>query len=147
MAEELFRKEVLDARRNGWLGGVSISQPIRIWSLTLAALVVTVSIGAFLMFATYTRRSTVVGQLVPSVGMAAVLSPATGVVSEMLIVEGQNSTRGQRLAVVTVQRSTISEGSAAEALAANLEERYCCRLRWCCGDSESVLARTWFDRG
>lgn len=122
-AEELFRKEVLEARRNGWLGSVSISQPMRLWSLAFAALVVTVSIVLFLVFATYTRRSTVTGQLLPSVGMAVVLSPATGVVSQMLVLEAQDAKVGQRLAVVTVQRATVSGGDAAKAIAANFEQR------------------------
>lgn len=123
MSEELFRKEVLDARRNGWLGEVSVAQPMRVWLLTWMAAAVALSVVLFLALATYTRRSTVTGQLIPSTGMVAVLSPATGVVSQMRALEGEETHPDQRLAIVTVPRATIAGGRAADAIAAKFQNR------------------------
>ncbi|PNR66308.1 membrane protein, partial [Xanthomonas oryzae pv. oryzae] len=36
-AMTLFRQEVLQARRNSWLGGISLAQPVRAWVLASAA--------------------------------------------------------------------------------------------------------------
>lgn len=81
MSTPLFRPEVLAAKRTGWLGGVSLAQPIRLWVLTAFAAAAALAVILFLVIGTYTRRSRVVGQLVPVQGMATVLAPATGVVT------------------------------------------------------------------
>lgn len=88
MSEPLFRKEVMEARRASWLGGISLAQPLRLWVLTLAGAVAAGAIVVFLLLGTYTRRSSVTGQLVPAKGLATVLAPATGVVSRLDTDEG-----------------------------------------------------------
>jgi membrane fusion protein len=87
MTTELFRKEALEARRTTWLGGISLAQPLPLWVLTAAAAAAAALIGLFLVLGTYTRRSTVAGQLVPSRGLATVLAPATGVVARVAVGE------------------------------------------------------------
>ncbi|MFZ5656986.1 MAG: HlyD family secretion protein [Pseudomonadota bacterium] len=123
MSQQLFRKEVLEAKRSSWLGGISLAQPIRLWVLTSAAVVAALSVALFLTFGTYTRRSTVVGQLVPSKGLATVLAPATGVVSRLDVSEGQRIAAGQPVAVVSVPRATVSDGDTVAALEQHLEQR------------------------
>jgi len=123
MSQELFRKEVLEAKRASWLGGSSLAQPIRLWVLTSAAVAAALTVALFLTFGTYTRRSTVVGQLVPSAGLAAVLAPATGVVSRLDVSEGQRVAAGQVLAVVTVPRATVANGDTMAALEQRLQQR------------------------
>lgn len=123
MSQQLFRKEVLESKRSGWLGGISLAQPIRLWVLTSAAVVAALSVALFLMFGTYTRRSTVVGQLVPSKGLATVLAPATGVVSRLDVSEGQRIAAGQPVAVVSVPRATVSDGDTVAAIEQHLEQR------------------------
>lgn len=123
MSQELFRREVLEAKRTSWLGGISLAQPIRLWVLTLAAVVTALAVALFLTLGTYTRRSTVVGQLVPSKGLAAVLAPATGVVSQLNVSEGERVTAGQTLAVVAVPRATVASGDTTDALEQRLQQR------------------------
>ncbi len=123
MSEGLFRKEALESRRAQWLGSLSLAQPLRLWVLTLAAAMAALAVGLFLVLGTYTRRSTVVGQLVPSRGMATVLSPATGVVERVEADEGDTVAAGGRLAVVTVPRATPLGGDTQAALAQRLEQR------------------------
>lgn len=123
MSQELFRKEALDAKRAGWLGGISLTQPTRLWMLTLAAVACGLVVALFLTMGTYTRRSTVTGQLVPAKGLASVLAPSTGVVTALDVAEGTRVREGQRLAVVTVPRATVAGGDTLAALEQRLERR------------------------
>ena len=88
MASDLFRKEALEAKRSSWLGGISLSQPLRYRVMAASAALVALAVVLFLTLGTYTRRSTVLGQLVPAKGLALVQAPATGVISKLLVNEG-----------------------------------------------------------
>lgn len=123
MTQELFRREVIDARRGSWLGAISLAQPLSLWAMTGFAVVAALAIGLFLFFGSYNRRSQVVGQLVPTKGLATILAPTTGVLSEMNVVEGGEVARGQTLAVITMPRATVGEGDTATAMQARLERR------------------------
>ncbi|WP_334177727.1 HlyD family efflux transporter periplasmic adaptor subunit [Pseudoxanthomonas sp.] len=123
MTQPLFRPEVLEAKRGSWLGGISLAQPVRLWVLTLSAVVVASAIVLFVTFGTYTRRSTVTGQLVPSQGLATVLAPATGVVTRLDASEGGRVEVGAVLAVVTVPRATLASGDTQVALEQQLGQR------------------------
>jgi hypothetical protein len=63
-ATPLYRSEVLDAKRNRWLGGLILRQPLSHWLLTWMA-ICTVSIAvAFLYLGEYARKARVEGRLV-----------------------------------------------------------------------------------
>jgi membrane fusion protein len=119
MSELLFRREALDARRGSWLGGISLA----LWVLTGFAGLAALAIGLFLTFGPYTRRSAVTGQLVPGKGLATVMSPTTGVIAQLETAEGDHLRAGQRLAVVTVPRTTPEGGDTQAALAARIDQR------------------------
>lgn len=123
MSEGLFRKEALEARRTQWLGSISLAQPLRLWVLTLGAGVAALVVGLFFVLGTYTRRSSVVGQLVPTQGLATVMAPATGVVERVEVAEGGKVDPGQRLAVVAVPRATLVSGDTQAALEQRLMQR------------------------
>jgi membrane fusion protein len=123
VSQELFRKEALEAKRRGWLGGISLAQPARLWVLTLAAGLAATAVALFLALGTYTQRSTVAGRLVPSKGLSTVLAPATGIVSRLEAVEGDPISLGQVLAVVTVPRATLVDGDTLLALEQRLARR------------------------
>ncbi len=123
MSAQLFRSEVLNARRTSWLGGIALAQPLRLWVLTGFVVLAAAAITLFVTLGTYTRRSTVTGQLVPTQGMASVLAPATGVVTRLDIPEGGHVKVGQSLAVVTVPRATQGSGDMQVALEQRLRQR------------------------
>jgi membrane fusion protein len=124
MSQDLFRKEVLEARRTQWLGGISLAQSLRMWLLAAAAGTVALTVALFLVLGTYTRRSSVTGQLVPSKGLATVLAPVTGVVARVDIPEGGKVSAGQALALVTAPRATRDSGDTSQALEQRLRERH-----------------------
>src|SRR5690606_15234874 len=123
MTLELFRREALEARRGQWLGAVSLAQPLGLWLLTAAALLAASAVLLFLLLGTYTRRSTVSGQLVPTDGMAMVVAPATGVVVAVDVREGARVEAGQPLATVAVPRVTRQAGDTLAALEERLRRR------------------------
>lgn len=123
MSQPLFRQQALDARRGSWLGGIALAQPLSLWVLTGFAAVAAVAIGLLLVLGSYTRRSTVLGQLVPTQGLATVLAPATGVMAEASVAEGDRVRAGQQLAVVTLPRATVKQGNTADAMAQRLLRR------------------------
>jgi len=123
MTLELFRREALEARRGQWLGAVSLAQPLGLWLLTAAALLAASAVLLFLLLGTYTRRSTVSGQLVPTDGMAMVVAPATGVVVAVDVREGARVEAGQPLATVAVPRVTRQAGETLAALEERLRRR------------------------
>lgn len=65
-----------------------------------ATIVLLVTLG------TYTRRFTFTGQLVPTQGLACVVTPASGVVTRLDVTEGGQVAAGRALALVTVLRAT-----------------------------------------
>lgn len=123
MAQGLFRKEALEARRTQWLGTILLAQPLRLWALALGAALAATAVLLFLTLGSYTRRSRVIGQLVPTRGIATVLAPATGVISRLDVAEGARVTAGQSLAVLSIPRATVFGGDTSAALEVNLQLR------------------------
>lgn len=123
MSSQLFREEFLEAKRNGWLGSISLVQPQRAWTLTTAAVVIAICILLFLALGAYTRRTRVLGELVPAQGLATILMPSTGVVERLSVAEGDRVTAGQVLGVIRVPRSTLKGGDTQIALEEQLARR------------------------
>jgi hypothetical protein len=81
LSQGLFRQEVVDAKRGEWLGSIIVAAPLSRWLLTMLALTLAVVILLFLFFGHYTRRETVLGQLVPSAGLLNIAAPGAGTIS------------------------------------------------------------------
>ena len=123
MASDLFRSEVIEAHRSSWLGSISLAQPLRLWVMTVFAVLAASAISLFLVVGTYTWHSRVGGQLVPTRGLVTIPAPTEGVMSELAVEEGSIVEEGQRLAVVTVQRVTPNGGDSARAIDDRIRER------------------------
>lgn len=123
MSDPLFRPEALQARRRGWLGGVSLAQPLSLWLLAGFAALAAAAVLCFLAVGDYTRRSRVTGQLVPDLGLATVVAPVDGVLAGRMPREGERVVRDQALAVIAVQRATSGDGDTNDGLRAELMRR------------------------
>lgn len=64
----LFRPAALAAKQTNWLGEIVLIRPLSFSFLTALAAVLVL----FLYWETYTKRSTVTGQLVPDAGLVKV---------------------------------------------------------------------------
>ena len=66
--EQLFRRQVLESRRQGWLGTVSLAQPLR-WRVAAGvALALSAAVLCLLAFGSYAARTPASGELVPQPG-------------------------------------------------------------------------------
>ncbi|KGQ18604.1 HlyD family secretion protein [Lysobacter dokdonensis DS-58] len=123
MTHDLFRREVLEAKGSAQLGGITLAQPLRMWTLTLVAVVAALAVVAFLLFGGYSRRSRVVGQLVPSLGLATVTAPASGVVAEVIPQEGDPIVDAAPLLRLSIPRALAHGEDALATLRDGLAAR------------------------
>ncbi len=123
MSDSLFRTEVLQARRQRWLGDVVLNQPPTLRALSCGALVAALLVGCLMAFGNYTRRTRVLGQLVPDRGVTTVTAPQTSVVVRVQVVEGDDVQRRQALALLRVPHATRADGDSAASLERNITLR------------------------
>ncbi len=123
MSGRLFRDEVLEGRRASWLGHISLAQPVRTWMLAGFALAGTAVVVGYFVLGEYTRRSRVVGQLVPNLGVSTVVAPTSGVVSRLYAEEGQEVAAGDRLVSIDVPRTTPSGADPIAVLREGFDAR------------------------
>lgn len=120
---ELFRREVLDAKKGSWLGDISLSQPVRLWVLSCFGAVAAVAVVLFVVFGEYSRRSRVSGELVPDLGLSTVVAPAAGVVAALEVEEGDHVKRQTSLLLINVPRVTSAGEDTLEVLRRGLDTR------------------------
>lgn len=123
MDQPLFRDEVVQARQPRRLGGIVLGQPLPLWLLTAGAVACALVVVVFLVLGDYTRRTRVGGQLVPSLGMATVTAPVSGILSEVRVAEGQPVAVGDVLAVIAAPRATLAQGDTSQALQSAIAAR------------------------
>lgn len=117
----LFRREAVREQRTRLLGEVVVSQPVAFATLS-GFLCAVVAIGlAFLATATYARRETVAGVIVPAGGMATITAPRTAVVSHVHVAEGEAVAADAALVTLAAARLTGSGVAVDEAVRASLD--------------------------
>jgi len=121
--KELFRREVLEARKSSWLGDISLSQPVRLWVLSCFGAVAAVAVVSFAVFGEYSRRSRVSGELVPDLGISTVVAPAAGVVAALEVDEGDQVERQAPLILINVSRVTSAGDDTLDVLRRGLSTR------------------------
>lgn len=123
MNEPLFRPEVMQARRQDWLGRISLAQPLPLWAGTLFALLAAAAVLSLLLLGDYTRRSRVGGQLVPDLGVSTVVAPASGVVTRLTVEEGASVSFGQALVRMDLPRVSANGVDAHTLIGRGLDDR------------------------
>src|SRR5262245_30452776 len=127
---DLFRKEaVLNATRR-LPGPVMLATPLSVRTLGAFFAGILVAAVVFASFATYARKTTVTGWLVPDKGMIRATASAPGVVLSFAVKEGDTVERGAKIAEIRV---------SAETSAGNVGERAIEQLRQ---QLEALRART-----
>ncbi|MCF6437685.1 MULTISPECIES: HlyD family secretion protein [Pseudoalteromonas] len=92
--ENLFRKEVMEHKRHRLDGAVSLVQPPLFRTLTILICAVVVSSIVFLSIGKYTRKERVSGVVEPNTGILRLKAPQTGIISEILVNEGEYVAKG-----------------------------------------------------
>ena len=125
----LFRQEVLEARREQWLGAVRLAQSVPFWSASAAALLMAVSLIVYGIFGTYARKVRVAGVLAAQGGEINIAAPNAGILAELRVKEGDEVSAGQVLMVLNTDRTvaTGSSNTGFDDAASLLEQRIAIR--------------------
>jgi membrane fusion protein len=119
----LFRPEVIEGRRQSWLGSIQLIRPVSLAVLTAFVVGTTVLVGAYLCFGEYTRKARVTGYLVPDRGVIRLVTPQPATVVERHAVEGQAVHQGDVLFVLSLERATLKGGDTQAAVLSSLSAR------------------------
>lgn len=120
---QLYRTEALNARQVKWLGEIVLIRPVSFSFLCALAGGLAVAVLIFLFFGTYTKRTTVSGQLVPDLGLVKVYVPQYGIVAKKNVVEGQAVKRGDVLYVLSSERYSDTQGSVQATISRQVNAR------------------------
>ena len=102
LMSSLFRPEVLEARRDAWLGKVQDVQPIPIRIIAILSVVFAIAIAIYVYFGGYTRRVHTIGSMMPPTGLVTVGARANGVIITRNAIEGKHVKKGDVLFVVNL---------------------------------------------
>jgi membrane fusion protein len=112
----IFRPAALNAQQTKWLGDIVMIRPLSFAYLTAVAGIIALIVVSFLAWGTYTKRSTVSGQLIPDTGLVKVFVPQPSIVLEKHVVEGQQVKQDEVLYVLSSERQSSTLGNTQEAI-------------------------------
>lgn len=119
----LFRQAALDNRQGKWFGEIILLRPLSFTFLTMAAVACASVLVLFICFGSYTKRSTVLGQLKPDTGVIKVIAPQAGIVNQKNVVEGQAVKQGQVLFTISSERQSSTEGDTQSKISRQVASR------------------------
>ncbi|KGF78258.1 hypothetical protein IA69_31325 [Massilia sp. JS1662] len=122
-SQQLFRPEALSASQNSSLGEITLIRPISFSIMTASGVIVAALLIGFFIFVTYTKHSTVEGQIVPTSGLVKVYPFQAGILLKKHVVEGQKVRKGDVLFVLSSDRRSGIQGNIQAAISANVAER------------------------
>ena len=109
----LFRSEVAQHRRERLHGEVVLTQPLSVrWTAYVIFLSVALAVG-WLTTGTYARIETVPGILTTSIPSTKIVAPVPGIVTSLHVAEGTSVQKGQTLAVIRLDRTSVSGAEVA----------------------------------
>lgn len=116
----LFRPEVFQAKQNRWTGQIVLARPFTLTFLTLCAATLAAMLIAFATFGSYTNKTTVTGQLLPTTGVVRVYSQDMGIIARQHVMNGDFVKKGDVLFTLSTSRND-DNGSIQTRLLAEAE--------------------------
>jgi len=114
-ARSLFLTLPKERNRNHLLGNVIIAVPGS-WQLVSYFLLSIFGVAVvYLFFATYTRVTTVTGQIIPKQGVAEIVATRPGIIAKLSGREGDDVVAGAPLATIDVGTTLVSGGTEEQA--------------------------------
>lgn len=120
MGNKLFRDDVLNEQKNTWIGEIVLIRPLSFTFYSIFSLTIILVIIIFFMYGSYTKRSSVQGQLVPSNGLIKVYSTDTGIVLKKYVKEGQIIRKGDVLYEISLERIGL-KGNVQDAISSQVK--------------------------
>jgi membrane fusion protein len=109
----MFRSEVLTNSQDNLAGDVHIAVPLS-WSVITYFFFCTLILALiFLFFANYSRVEMVTGSVLPDKGVSEILPSRSGVLTELLVAEGDRVESGDLLAIIRTEQDADTALSAA----------------------------------
>ncbi|EPF9417168.1 TPA: HlyD family secretion protein, partial [Neisseria gonorrhoeae] len=110
---------VFVAQQNKWTGQVILTRPFSFLFLTFCAFLIALCIIIFLIFGSYTNKTTVEGQLLPTMGVVRVYSSDIGTITHKFVEDGNFVKAGEPLFKLSTSRfgekGNVQAKLAAEA--------------------------------
>jgi membrane fusion protein len=119
----LFRPAAVAAQRASAYGRITLVRPLSAAVLTAAACSAAAAIIAVLVWGTYTKHTTLRGELVPSRGVIEVQAPQHGTIIDRRVREGERVHRAATLFVLSSERLSAERGATHAAVSAHLGAR------------------------
>jgi membrane fusion protein len=119
----LFRRQVVDARKVDWLGGVELATTRYGAAIASCAGLLLAGLTSLLLFGSYARIERVHGSLVPSAGLLVLSAPASGVVTHCFVSEGQLVEEGQVIARIDTVVDSAGAGDTQERVDEDLRRQ------------------------
>ena len=116
---ELFRREAVRHATRRLEGEVILATPLSIKTLGFFLAAVIFVAVTFLFNASYARKATISGLLLPDQGMIRAASQATGSLQSIMVKEGDIVAAGDRIAVLSLSAVTAG-GNVGEAISRGL---------------------------
>lgn len=110
----LFRQEVLDHKRDTWLGEILLARPTSFGVLALLFLGIALGVLGYLVWGEYTKKARASGYLVPEQGLIKIYPQQSGAITILRVEEGQSVKRGDVLAIVSTERTSVQGDTQIE---------------------------------
>lgn len=120
---DLFRQQVVNEQKQRLYGDISLAQPLSIYTISIAILLIVTAIILFLYFSHYARKETVRGYLVPDKGVIKTYANRIGNVDILHVKEGSDVNAGDPLVTVIIRSSMASGFELSETLISELKQQ------------------------
>ncbi|MDO4777806.1 MAG: biotin/lipoyl-binding protein [Cardiobacteriaceae bacterium] len=143
----LFRPEVLESRQQSTLGRVVLFAPRYAGFLVFLIVCATAALVLFVVFGSYTRKATVMGEIVPVSGVIKVYPPQAGRIEAVLVKSGDRVIKGDALVRINSAVSTEGGNREQQVLAAlQAQDEALARQLQRNGDFHEAFLRQMADR-
>jgi membrane fusion protein len=123
VAQDLFRSEVLAERQTPLLGKVLLEPRASQSLLVGTSVALGLAVLAFLIFGSYARKARLSGVLVPTHGLARIVAPQAGVVTDIFVGEGAKVRKGTPLIALSSETQNEALGSTREEIVRRITSR------------------------
>jgi membrane fusion protein len=112
----LFRREALNAKSRTFVSETALVSPPGFHSLSAFALLIALTLLAFLFLGSCSRKDTVRGFVTTTVGNVRIYSQSEGSIVRVLVREGQSVRRGDPLLLLSTARASSRSAAVSAAL-------------------------------